>query len=75
MKNRIEALAKKLMVNKVSEKAWTHLMVDFITKLPLLAGKDTILVVYNWLSKIVYFVVTTKEISAEELARLFRDNM
>jgi len=42
-------------------------MVDFITKLPLLAGKDMILVVYNRLSEMTYFVVITKEILTEEL--------
>ena len=50
-------------------------MVDFITKLPLLAGKDMILVVYNRLSEMTYFVAITKGILAEELAQLFRDNM
>jgi len=50
-------------------------MVDFITKLSLVAGKNTILVVYNSLSKIMYFVATIKETSAKELVRLFRDNM
>ena len=50
-------------------------MVDFITKLLLVAGKDAILVVYNRLSKMTHFVVTIEEILAEGLARLFRDNM
>jgi len=50
-------------------------MVDFITKLPLVAGKDTILVVYNRLSKIIHFVATMKRTLAEGLVRLFRDNM
>jgi len=49
-------------------------MVDFITKLLLVAGKNEILVVYNRLSKMMYFVITTKETLAEEL-RLFRNNM
>jgi len=44
MKNRTKAPVKKLMMNEVPKKAWMHLMVDFITKLPLVAGKDTILV-------------------------------
>ena len=70
MKNRIEALAGKLMVNKVPEKTQMYLIVDFITKLPLVAEKDAILVVCNRLSKITHFVATT-----EGLARLFRDNM
>jgi len=42
-------------------------MVDFITKLPLLTGKDMILVVYNRLSEMAHFVATTKEILAEKL--------
>jgi len=52
-----------------------HLMVDFITKLLLVAGKNVILVVYDRLSKMTYFVATTEETLAEGLARLFRDNM
>ena len=40
IKNRIEALVGKLMVNEVSKKAQTYLMVDFITKLPLVVEKD-----------------------------------
>ena len=52
-----------------------HLIVDFITKLPLVAGKDTILVVCNRLSKMVYFVATINEILVEDLARLFRNNI
>ena len=49
-----------------------HLMVDFITKLLLVAGKDVILVVCNRLSKMVYFVVMMKGISVK---RLFRNNV
>ena len=50
-------------------------MVDFITKLPVVAGKDVILVVCNRLSKITHFVATTERTLVEELARLFRDNI
>ena len=75
MKNRTETLAKKLKLSKVLEKLWIHLMVDFITKLLLVAGKNAILVVCNKLSKITYFVATTKETLVKELAWLFRDNM
>ena len=48
---------------------------DFITKLPVVAGKDTILVVCDRLSKMTHFVAITEETSVEGLARLFRDNM
>jgi len=49
--------------------------VDFIIKLPLVAGKDVILVVCDRLSKMTYFVVTTEGILVEELVQLFRDNI
>ena len=75
MKNSIEAPAGKLMANEVPEKAWIHLIVNFITKLPLVAEKDAILVVCDKLSKIVHFVAITKETLVEGLARLFKDNM
>ena len=52
-----------------------HILVDFITKLPIVAEKDTILVVCNMLSKITYFVAIIEKMSAKGLARLFRDNM
>jgi len=75
IKNRTEIPAGKLMMNKVPEKTWTHLTVNFIMKLPLVAGKDAILVIYNRLSKIAHFVATTEEITTKGLVRLFRDNI
>jgi len=75
MKNRIEVLAGNLKLSEVLEKLWTYLTVDFITKLLLVAKKDTILVVCNKLSKITHFVATIEEISTEGLARLFRNDI
>jgi len=75
MKNRMEVPAGKLKLSEVPERLWMHLTVDFITKLPLVAEKDAILVVCDRLSKMTYFVATTEEMSAEGLARLFRDNI
>jgi len=43
--------------------------------LPVVAGKDAILVVCDRLSKMTHFVATTEGTSAEGLARLFRDNV
>ena len=63
------------MPNSILEKLWMHISADFITKLPLVQGYDSILVVVDRLTKMVYFIPTTEKISAEELARLFRDNM
>ena len=70
MKNRMEEVAEKLKLSEVSKRPWTHLMVDFITKLLIVAGKDVILVVCDQLSKMTYFMATTEGTSAESLARL-----
>jgi len=75
MKNRTEELVGKLKLSEVPQKMWSHLTVDFIMKLPVVAGKDVILVVCDRLSKMTYFVTTIEETSAEGLARLFRDNV
>ena len=52
-----------------------YLIVDFITKLLLVVGKDVILVVCDRLLKITHFVAIIKETIVEGLARLFRDNV
>ena len=75
MKNRTEEPAGKLKLSEVPQKTWSHLTVDFITKLPVVAGKDAILVVCDRLSKMTHFVATMEETSAEGLARLFWDNV
>ena len=74
-KNHIEQPADKLMPNSIPERSWIHISADFITKLPLVQGYNAILVVVDRLTKMVHFIPTTKETLAEDLARLFRDNM
>ena len=64
-----------MKLSEVPEKLWSYLIVDFITKLLVVAGKDAILVVCNQLSKMTYFVATTERTSVEGLARLFQDNV
>jgi len=75
MKNRMEELAGKLKLREVPEKLWTHLIVNFITKLLVVARKDAILVVCNRLLKMTHFVAATERTLVEGLARLFRDNV
>ena len=74
-KNRTAVLVGKLMSNEAPEKPWTHIMADFITKLPLAQGYDTILVVCDQLTKMAHFIPTIEKTSAEGLARLFRDHV
>ena len=64
-----------MKLSEVPEKLWSYLIVDFITKLLVVAGKDAILVVCKQLSKMTYFVATTERTSVEGLARLFQDNV
>ena len=62
------------MPNSIPEKPWIHISADFITKLPIAQGYDSILVVVDRLTKMVHFP-TTEKTSAEGLTRLFRDNV
>ena len=75
MKNRIKEVAGKLKLEEVLEKPWTYILVDFITKLLIVVGKDAILVVCDRLLKMTHFVATMEGTSAEGLAQLFRDNV
>ena len=63
------------MPNEVSEKLLIYLIVDFITKLSFVVEKNTILVVCDRLFQMTYFVAAAKEIKAERLIWLFRENM
>jgi len=74
-KNHTEQPVGKLMPNSILEKPWTHISVDFITKLPLAQGYNSILVVVNRLTKMVHFIPTTEKMLVEGLVRLFRDNV
>jgi len=74
-KNCTEQPAGKLMPNLIPERPCMHLSADFITKLLLAQGYNSILVVVNRLTKMVHFIFTTEKMLAERLARLFRDNM
>jgi len=75
MKNRAEMLAGKLRLNQVPERPWQYISVDFIMKLPMSKGHDSILVVCDRFSKMSHFVAMIEKTTVEGLARLFRDNM
>jgi len=63
------------MPNAIPNKAWTHVSADFITKLPLALGYNSILIVVDQFSKIAHFIPTTEKTTAIGLAGLFRDNV
>jgi len=74
-KNQSEVPAGKLMPNAIPEKPWSHILADFITKLPLAQGYDAILVVCDCFSKMAHFIATTEKTSAEGLTELFWDHV
>jgi len=74
-KNCTEQPVGKLMPNSILERSWMHISADFITKLLLAQGYDSILVVVDRLTKIVHFIPTIEKMLVEGLARLFRDNV
>jgi len=59
------------MPNAVPEKPWTHISADFITKLPLAQGYDSILVVCDRMTKMAHFMPTIEKTLTEGVARLF----
>jgi len=63
------------MSNSVPEKPWAHISANFIIKLPLAQEYDPVLVVYNQMTKMAYFVSTTEKTLAEGLVRLLRNYM
>ena len=69
-KNCTEQPVGKLMPNSIPEKPWMHILAEFITKLPLAQGYNSILVVVDQLTKMVYFIPTTEKTSVEGLAKL-----
>ena len=75
MKNKVEISVGKLRPNKVLERLWQYISVDFIMKLPVSKDYDSILVVCDRFLKMSHFVATTEKIIAEGLARLFRNNV
>jgi transposase InsO family protein len=56
----------------IPTRPWSVIGMDFITKLPLSQGYDSILVVVDLLSKSAHFVPTRETITAKDLATLFR---
>jgi len=66
-KNRVEMPAEK--------RPWQYILVDFITKLLVFRGYNSILVIYNKFSKMSYFITTTEKVIVEGLVKLFKNNV
>ncbi len=70
MKNRAEILVRKLKPNKIPERSWQYILVDFIIKLPVSKGHDSILVVYNRFLKMFHFVAMTEKNNSGRISKV-----
>ena len=55
----------------ITEQPWNSISMDFIKKLPLSSGFDTILIIVNWLTKQAIFIPVHNTITSTDLAHLF----
>ena len=65
MKNRAEMPVGKLKLNAVLERLWQHILVDFIMKLLISRGYDSVLVVCNRFFLILHFIAITEKTIAK----------
>ena len=66
----------KLVPLQIPARKWSSVSMDFIMELPLTRnGHTAILVFVDRLTKMVHLVPTTTEVSAEETAKLYVDNV
>lgn len=61
----------KLMSLPIPDRPWSMIGVDFIVKLPISFGYDSIMVVVDHLTKAVHFIPALESWKADDLARAF----
>jgi hypothetical protein len=54
---------------------WEKVSVDLVGPLPMSNGHDMIMVVVDWLTKVMVAIPTTSTIITDEVARLFQNNV
>lgn len=60
---------------EIASRPWSSISMDFIVKLPLSNGFDSVLVVVDRFTKMSHFFAVNKSINAASLARLILDNI
>jgi hypothetical protein len=65
----------KLVPTQIPQDIWDIITVDLITGLPESAGYNAIMVVVDRLSKLLHAIPTTDTVTAEGVARLFKDHV
>lgn len=59
----------------IPQQAWKHISMDFIEKLPVSDGMDTILVVIDRFTKYAHFIALAHPFSALSVAQIFLDQI
>jgi hypothetical protein len=59
----------------ISTSPWFSISMDFITNLPPSSSNDSILVVVDYLMKMVHFIMCIKTITSKGMAKLFFDHV
>ena len=54
---------------------WTDLAMDFLTELPTVSGKSTVLVVVDRFSKMLTLIPLSEQTDTESVARAFFDHV
>jgi len=54
---------------------WQEISIDIIGPLPKSNGMDAIVVIINWFTKMIRLKATTMNISAERIAKIYRDKI
>ena len=60
---------------EIPEGPWQEISIDIIGPLPKSNGMDTIMVIVNQFTKIIRLKATTTNISSEEIAKIYRDEI
>ena len=60
---------------KISEGSWQEISIDIIGLLLKSNEKDAIIVIVDWFMKMVQFKVTTTNVSSEEIAKIYSNEI
>ena len=60
---------------KTPEGSWKEISINIIRPLPKSNGKDTIVVIVDWFTKIICLKATTMNVSSEEITKIYWDEI